>query len=228
MMTRIHCPTTGLADWKARLADPEKHWRAGYSAMATAQSWEASNGALPPEIAQMFSPEADLLIAIPEHKVPLPGGRRESQCDVFALVRDGSRTVSLAVEAKVSEPFGDTVGAWLADASPGKTERLSAICDWLGLPFPPTDALRYQLLHRTAAAVAEARRFGLKDAAMIVQSFSPGKRGLEDFEAFARTLGLEAGPDCAVSRVLPDGMTLMLGWAQGDPRFLHDLSKPNR
>jgi len=223
-MTRIHCPTTGLADWKARLADPEKHWRAGYSAMATAQSWEAATPGLPPEIARMFSPGAELLIAIPEHKVPLPGGRRESQCDVFALVRDGTRTVSLAVEAKVAEPFGDTVRAWIKDASPGKTKRLFTICAWLGLPVPPPDTLRYQLLHRTAAAIAEAHRFGLRDAAMIVQSFSPEKHWIGDFKAFARTLGVEVRPDRASTHVLPGGMTLMLGWAQGDPRFLHDLS----
>lgn len=195
--------------------------------MATAQSWEAANPALPPEIARMFSPGADLLIAIPEHKVPLPGGRRESQCDVFALVRDGSQTVSLAIEAKVAEPFGDTVGSWLANASPGKTERLSAMCDWLGLRYPPPDNLRYQLLHRTAAAIVEARRFGLNNAAMIVQSFSAEQSWLKDFETFAGALGIDAGAGRAATGVLPDGMFLKLGWAQGDPRFLRDLPDPD-
>jgi hypothetical protein len=36
--------------------------------------------------------EPDLLVAIPEHKVSLPGGTRgESQSDLFALVRVGER-----------------------------------------------------------------------------------------------------------------------------------------
>lgn len=35
-------PTTGPDDWKALLADPEKHWRQGYSAMSAALSWEAA------------------------------------------------------------------------------------------------------------------------------------------------------------------------------------------
>jgi len=223
-MNRIFRPTCGLADWRAGLADPDKHWRAGYSAMSTAQSWEAADGALPSEIARLLGQSPEVLFAIPEHKVPLPGGRRDSQCDVFALVREGSRTISLAVEAKVAEPFGETVGVWLAGASPGKRERLAALCDWLGLPCPPPETLRYQLLHRTGAAIAEARRFGLTDAAMIVQSFSPEARWLSDFEDFATALGIDAGHDRAGSAVLPDGMTLTLGWAQGDAHFLRDLT----
>jgi hypothetical protein len=99
-----------------------------------------------------------------------------------------------------------------------------ALCDWLDLSFPPPETLRYQLIHRTAAAIAEAKRFGLRDAAMIVQSFSPEARWLGDFEDFAAALGIEAGHDRAGSKVLPNGMALTLGWAQGDARFLTDLS----
>lgn len=223
-MNRIFRPSCGLADWRAGLADPDKHWRAGFSAMATAQSWEAASGALPPEIARLLGDAPELLFAIPEHKVPLPGGQRDSQCDVFALVREGSRTISVAVEAKVAEPFGDTVGVWFKDTSRGKRDRLSALCDWLGLPFPPSKTLRYQLIHRTAAAIVEAHRFGLTDAAMIVQSFSPKAQWLGDFEDFAAALGTKAGLDRAGSTVLPNGMTLTLGWAQGDARFLTDLA----
>ncbi|WP_102226675.1 DUF6946 family protein [Acidimangrovimonas sediminis] len=168
-MSRIYVPTRGLGDWRALLADPEKHWRAGYSAMAAARSWEAADG-LPPEIAAMFVTNAELLLAIPEHKVALPGGRRESQCDVFALVRDGNETVSLAVEAKVAEPFDRTIGDWLRNASDGKRTRLAAICELLGCP-PPPDDLYYQLFHRTAAAILEAKRFGTDTAAMVVHSF---------------------------------------------------------
>lgn len=224
-MNRIFRPTCGLADWRAGLADPDKHWRAGYSAMATAQSWEAAGGALPPEIARLLGVTPELLLAIPEHTVPLPGGRRDSQCDVFALVRQGTRTISVAVEAKVAEPFGDTVGVWFKDASHGKRDRLMALCDWLGLPFPPPETLRYQLIHRTAAAIAEAKRFGLRDAAMIVQSFSPEARWLGDFEDFAAELAIDAGHDLAGSAVLPNGIRLTLGWAQGDVRFLKDVSE---
>jgi hypothetical protein len=105
----------------------------------------------PPEIANILEPvvgPATLLLAIPEHKVALPGGRRESQCDVFALVRGTATVVDLAVEAKVEEPFGPTLADWMKDASPGKRERLAFILDILGLAEPP-GAVRYQLLHHT-------------------------------------------------------------------------------
>lgn len=81
-MTKILVPTLGADDWRRFLADPEKHWKRGYSAMAAALSWEAANG-VPPEISELFGGSLELLLAIPEHKVALPGGGRESQCDVF-------------------------------------------------------------------------------------------------------------------------------------------------
>lgn len=51
-----------------------------------------------------------LLLAFPEHKVALPGGPRPSQNDIFVLARGNNQLVSLTVEGKVLEPFGDTVG----------------------------------------------------------------------------------------------------------------------
>lgn len=224
-MNRIYRPATSLDDWRLGLADPKKQWRAGFSAMATAQSWQAANGTLPPEIARLFDPEPELLFAVPEHKVALPGGARESQCDVFALIRSGTRPIATAIEAKVNEPFGDTVDTWYASPTSGRTERLSALCAWLGLPFPCDPALRYQLLHRTGAAIVEARRFGLGRAAMIVQSFAPDARWIEDFQMFASALGLTLGRDQSASCRLPCGIELTLGWATGDPMFLNDLTE---
>ncbi|MEQ9261142.1 MAG: hypothetical protein RIG84_18805 [Roseovarius sp.] len=218
-MSGIYVPTTSLEDWQALLADPVKHWRAGFSAMATARAWEAAKG-LPPEVAEILGPGAELLLAIPEHKVPLPGGERPSQCDVFALARQGGAVVAVAVEAKVDEPFDRTLGGWMGAGSPGKRARLAAICEILGCGTPPDD-LRYQLFHRTAAAVIEARRFGAGRAAMVVHSFSPGHRWFEDFAAFCAFLGLGA-PERGRGYVLPlpEGRTLTLGWATGAPGFL--------
>jgi len=84
--------------------------------MSVAQSWEAANDELPPEIACLLSESPDeslhapqLLAAFPEYQVELPGGSRPTQTDVFALVRTRSRHVALAVEGKVDETFGPTV-----------------------------------------------------------------------------------------------------------------------
>ena len=218
-MSKIFMPSAGPEDWKGLLADPEKQWKRGYSAMAVALSWENAKG-VPPEIEAILGGSVELLLAIPEHKVALPGGRRESQCDVFALVRTSTQTCALAVEAKVNETFGPTVREWTVKASPGKSERMGFLLDLFGLSDPPPDTLRYQLFHRTAAAVVEARRFKTDRAAMIVQSFSPECRWFEDFEAFASLFGKEVEPGRAATFDLPSGMPLTLGWAVGSKSHL--------
>jgi uncharacterized protein DUF6946 len=44
-----YIPAQSAEDWRKLLADPEKQWKRGYSAMASALSWEAAVG-LPEEI----------------------------------------------------------------------------------------------------------------------------------------------------------------------------------
>lgn len=205
--------------WQQFLAEPDKQWRTGYSAKTLANSWEAAGG-LPSEVANLFPDGSELLFAIPEHKVPLPGGRRESQNDVFALIRHGDATCAATIEGKVNEPFGPSVGEWLRGASPGKGIRMNHLCELLGLGEQPHSKVRYQLLHRTASAIIEARRFKAGEAAMIVHSFSPVKMWFEDFAAFVSLFGCSVTPDQAVEVGLPDGMMLRLGWATGDPTFL--------
>ena len=229
-MSLVYVPTRGPEDWRALLADPEKHWRAGYSAMALARCWEAAAG-LPPEIASMFAPVGDrpeLLLAIPEHKVPLPGSARgASQNDLFALIRAGDATLAVAVEGKVDEPFDRLLGDWLVDASPGKRERLAFIADTLGLSQPLPRDVHYQLLHRTVSAVIEARRFKTDAAAMIVHSFSPTGKWYDAFERFAAVFGIEAER----GRLFPlpplvGRTTLYIGWAVGEPGFLQPAGSP--
>jgi hypothetical protein len=215
-MTQIFAASTGFETWRARLADPEKHWRDGYSAKLTAESWEAAKG-LPTEIARLLGAEAILQLALIEHKVPLAGGGADSQCDVFALARADNRDIAMAVEAKVNEPFGPLLSEWFDTPSPGKIKRLRAICEMLGLPDPVATPLsgdlRYQLFHRTAAAVVEARRFHRPVAAMIVQSFAPDHRWFADFAAFCALFGLKAAPQQSAECTLPCGTVLILGWA---------------
>lgn len=224
-MSKIYVPTRSVDassrqyhDWQALLANPERQWQRGCSAMAAALSWEAARG-LPPEIADILGPKAELLLALPEHQVPLPGGTTNTQCDVFALVRIGPDTCALAVEAKVSETFGPTIGEWLTDPSPGKITRIDAICALLGCDRPP-ETLRYQLFHRTAAAVVEAARFKTDRAAMIVQSFSQTHQWFADFKAFTAFLKLPAEPGKPTHLMLPDGRKLTLGWATGSAEFI--------
>ena len=219
-MKLILVPTEGVRDWQRRLAAPEKHWRTGYSARALAHAWEAASG-LPPEVAALLGPlgKVELLLAIPEYDVPLPGGERPSQNDVFTLVRTKDGLIVVMVEGKVSESFGPTLEEWRKGASAGKTERLAHIKGKLGLANNPPPGIRYQLLHRAASAVIEAERFHARDAAMIVHSFSPEQASLGDYQAFLGLFGRQGGPGQMVTLGTPNGIRLWAGWVQGDAKF---------
>jgi len=165
--------------------------------------------------------DPELLLAIPEHKVPLPGASRgESQNDVFALARAGDRTFAITVEGKVAEPFAEPLNGWLQNASHGKKEGLAFICELLGLTLPLPGQIHYQLLHRTASAVIEARRFKTDAAAMIVHSFSPDGRWFDAFAEFAALFHVPVSPNKLIA-VRPNAKPpLYIGWASGDSKFL--------
>jgi hypothetical protein len=226
-MTRIYMPSEGVAGWQRLLADTEKHWRAGRSAMTLARCWEAASGlpsGLPLEISGILAalgPAPELLLALPEHKVPLPGSNwGESQSDVFALVRTGGQTVAITIEGKVDEAFDKPLGQWLQSASDGKRQRLAYICELLGLVQPLPPDVYYQLLHRTAAAIIEARRFNAGAACMIVQSFSQSGAWFDAFARFAALFGVDAGRDRLLVLRPDDTPPLYAAWASGDPQFL--------
>ena len=222
-MKRILVPTQSAADWKRLLAKPDLHWKAGASAMAAASSWEAAQG-LPPEIsaALKVGPAElrglDLLIAVPEWEVPLPGGSTTSHTDVLAVCTNAHGLVVVAVEAKVDEPFGPTLGEKRAEASAGQHERLLYLHTALGLPQPLPDTIRYQLLHRAASAVLTARRFHAHVAVMLVQSFSPESRWFDDFTAFVTALGTSGGRGTVTSVPSATNPALYVGWCAGDQR----------
>ena len=215
----IYCPTRGPASWQELLADPKKHWVMGYSARTLAHCWEDAKG-LPLEISALFAGRATLLLAVPEHKVDLPGGRRPSQSDLFALLRQDDSTIACTIEGKVAETFGPTMHEWQGEQSAGKTDRLAYLCKLLGLmqPLPPN--LRYQLVHRAASAVIEADRFKTDEAAMIVHSFSRTSEWFDDFAEFAKLFGLTAAPGRLLTFSLPSGKPMHLAWAAGHPSYL--------
>lgn len=224
MMNRIYTPSCGLAAWRARLADPEKHWKRWASAFEAAVSWELaahSERGLPPAIAKVIDQEptfagATLLFAFPEHKVMLPGGGHASQTDVWAVLKGPSGLISMAVEAKADETFGDTIEKWGKDASPGKRERMEHLLDILKCPSGFPDEIRYQLLHRTASAIIEAHRIGASHAVMMVQSFRENSPSAADFIAFGKCLGakLAAGRLCRLDRHTDPAV--YLGWATSE------------
>ena len=88
-LSRIYIPTTGTVQWAQLLAEPGRQWRQGYSARTLAYSWQEAAG-FPTEVKSILAsvfPALELLLALPEHKVPLPGGSRPSQNDIWVLAR---------------------------------------------------------------------------------------------------------------------------------------------
>ena len=163
-------------DWQLHLAEPDKQWKDGYSAKTLAYCWMDAKG-FPTSVKEVFSrnesfDDMQFLAGFVEHKVPLPGGGHASQNDILVLAKVKSRLAVFAVEGKVSEPFGETVGEWLKNASKGKTERLKFLNQLLGLNLNDHLDVRYQFAHRAASALLEAERFSSSTAVMLIHSFS--------------------------------------------------------
>lgn len=220
-MNHIYIPALSAEQWAQFLAEPVKHWRQGYSARTLAYSWQEANG-FPVEVESVLAsifPSAELLLALPEHKVPLPGGSRSSQNDIWILARSENQLISIAVEGKVSEPFGPTVQEWQTDLSAGKAKRIEYILSLLGISSV-SDTTRYQLLHRTASAIIEAHRFNAAHAVMLVHSFSQSSEWFQDYAAFVSLMGGSAAEDSMVSVGSRSGVSLHLAWVRGNAHYL--------
>lgn len=227
-MNKIFIPTNKPEDWKSLLAEPDKQWKTGYSAKAIAYCWyeakdfpECVRNVFKKSGIQLFQ-NIELLLAFPEYKVILPGGARPSQNDVFILARGNNQLISIMVEGKVSEPFGNTIAEWRENNSEGKNIRLKFLLEELGLEEDmQISTIRYQLLHRTASAIIEAKRFKAENALMLVHSFSLSDKWFDDYNRFLTLFGVTAEIDSLVFAKNINGIDLYFGWVKGDEKYLH-------
>jgi hypothetical protein len=180
---------------------------------------------LPKPITKLFQnrnfAEAELLFAVAEHKVKLAGRGHDSQCDVWAMLNTSKGAVSLTVEAKANEPFGqdnETLAEWLgAERSEQSQKNRQMRWDYIRkhLPSPGTNGyseVAYQLLHRCAAAVIEARRFRLSHAAFLVQSFNSPKESFNEYVRFCVAIGIRVERGQMQITSVED-VRLGIGWA---------------
>ncbi len=228
-MKRIFIPSGHPQDWQQFLAEPERQWKIGYSARTLAYCWHAANG-FPEEVSQVFASSSlsafqsiEALLILPEYKVALKGRGPDSQNDIFVLgkAQDGA-LVSIMIEGKVEESFGNSLGKWKT-ANKGftdnKRERLDDLQQQLGLAFIP-DEIYYQLLHRAASAMIEARRFNARYAVMLVHSFSPTASWFDEYARFVKLFDAVAEKNTLHHLNTVDGIDLYTGWVTGDSRFL--------
>jgi hypothetical protein len=227
-MNLLCTETRGICSWRERLVKPDSQWRRGYSAFETAVAWEgaSSNPAgLPEPIGALFRNsvfgEGALLLAIAEHKVPLPGGQADSQCDVWALLDTTAGLLSLSVEAKANEPFGadnESLEHWL-DAGKSDKSKSNRAARWRyiseNLPLVDFDHYKdvpYQLLHRCAAGVIEAKRFRAPNAALVVQAFAAPGESFQMFSRLCSAVGVNAVRG-QMQIVNAGDIRLGIGWA---------------
>lgn len=195
--------------------------------MSAAACWEDSEPNLPAEIRIVLESGGDaavanleLLAAIPEWEVALPGGDRASQTDVLVITRNPLGLVILGVEAKVDETFVPTIEDKKANASVGQLDRILYLENTLGRKEPFGGEIRYQLLHRSVSALLTAHAFHAPVAVMLVHSFSPDSAWRKDFDLFCQELECRnLSPDlCEVPNV--EGARLLLGWCKGNEKYL--------
>jgi uncharacterized protein DUF6946 len=82
------------------------------------------------------------------------------------------------------------------------------------------DAIRYQLLHRTASAILTAQEFHANAAVVLIHSFGRRKSVRDDFESFCHALSAQDLPGGMKSVSSFAKPRLFLGWCDGDHRFL--------
>jgi len=226
-MSKFFIPTNTPEDWKSLLADPDKHWKTGHSAKALAYAWQEA-GDFPRSVKKVFKnsgidlfQDVKLLLAFPEYTVPLKLYRsRPSQNDIFILAKGNDQLISIAVEGKVDEPFGELVADWKLHDQGGKKVRLEFLCEVLQLDVNKIDHVRYQLLHRTASAVIEAKKFNAENALMLVHSFSQDNEWFDDYCQFLELFGAKGDVDSLVLATNINGIDLYFGWVKGNKKYL--------
>ena len=162
----------------------------------------------------------ELLLAFPEYRVPLPGGSHPSQNDIFILAKGNCQLVSIMIEGKVSEPFGETIAEWMKNCSEGKQKRLKFLLNKLQLKNNQIDAIRYQLLHRAASSIIEAERFKAENALILVHSFSQDNEGFDDYCQFLDLFDLRGEIDSLAFAKSTHGIDLYFGWVKGEEKYL--------
>ncbi len=193
----------------------------GFSARSLAYAWEEAEGfpvTVGSVLRQSFQNIEPLLI-LPEHQVPLPGGKAASQNDAWVLAKSGVDLISIAVEGKVLEPFGPTVEEWNPYASTGRQKRFAFLRELLQLDKIPHKT-RYQLMHRTASAILEAQRFNAQHAILLIHSFSPDNKWFDDFSMFVELFGQTARVNSIVSAERNRSPNLHFAWIQGNEIYL--------
>lgn len=218
VIRRVHVPLQEPEDIIPHLGAPH-HWREGRSAKCLIDQWWNAND-FPSSVRSILeqTPEwrdAKLLDAFAERCTNLGDGRpSHSQSDLLAVVGLDSGIGILTIEAKVDEGFDKTIDEWLKVDSAGKRKRLEGLCARFGVNPREVGKYRYQLFHRVASALIEAKRYRASHAAMIVQSWCAQRSSFSDYVEFGRLIGFsDIRLDALTEPKTFDSVSLRIGWS---------------
>ena len=200
-------PIEKVNDW----ARPKRkdHWKAGRSAMELAKAWHRLT--VPEELLNLLSGHQRLanlnfIRLVPEKVTSLPEKGEGRNHDLCILSKTPSGNVTISIEAKADEPFGNhTVGEYwslsMKRRKKGETtkvpERIKKLLTLVGEKGDPTKSqwanVRYQLLTAICGTAIEAKKDSSKLCVFIVHEFKTSKtnkknldRNRKDYEIFLR------------------------------------------
>jgi hypothetical protein len=158
----------------------------------------------------------EVLFSIPDYRVSLPPLRfNPSESDLFVLARGGDQLITIMVSCKGAGPFGDTVADWRKDPTIDKQVRLQFISDELGVERDQLDPVDCRILHRTAAALSEAKRFNAQHALVLIHSFSLSNDWCNDYQSLLSLFNATAEPDTIIFAKRTKGINLYFSWVRG-------------
>jgi len=148
------------------------------------------------------------LSGVPEHVTSLPESGEGRNHDLWLLGRIGTESVTVCVEAKADEPFGnDTVSEYrLSAVRRGKQgtptrvpERIDALLAIVGGTLSQWADVRYQLLTGICGTVLQAKADQSGCGVFVVHEFHTGQtiaenlvRNHGDYKVFLGVLGIPA------------------------------------
>jgi hypothetical protein len=177
-------PITGWEDWTR--PKKEGHWKPGRSAMELAKSWFRNDILSPPEelMRLLLSEESlrDLRLfrGVPELVTPLPMKGEGRNHDLWLHGETSNESVTICVEAKTDEPFGNhSISGYrqLAIARrnrgerTGAPERIKKLLEMVRPSGDVGDAVPYQLLTGICGTALQAQKDGSSIGVFVVHEF---------------------------------------------------------
>lgn len=213
LMLPNNTPMHKWEDWVRPKRDYQ--WKPGRSAMELAQAWfRDGHVGVPEELAELLSNHQrlsglDFIVGFPELVTPLPEKGEGRNHDLSLLCQAPFGNVTVCVEAKADEPFGNhTVAQYWSLAmkrrEKGKAtkapERIQKLLSFVGeKEDDPTKSpwakVRYQLLTAICGTAIQAQRDSSSLGVLVVHEFQTDStkkdnldRNMKDYQTFLRVI----------------------------------------